>query len=226
MKGWHKESYRHYLAAKGIKTNYYAKRKLPIYMMAKWDSAKEKHGAIGRLKDKHRSEMQGVNYLRSQDLKNETSEFEYDIKRKVDLFQKDIDELKKMNLLTEEDELNLHNWANMQSEDSHDDSNYSDIASKKGPAFAHKQLIKEYDEHDIEDFKKRNEDFWKDNGFYIKFMTHRFRGDDFDTAKKKVLSLQNTLDMKNWTDSDFKSVEHNYRYNEKKEDYDDEEWIE
>jgi len=35
MKGWHKESYRHYLAAKGIKTNYYGGREFQKSLEAK-----------------------------------------------------------------------------------------------------------------------------------------------------------------------------------------------
>ena len=30
MKGWHKESYRHYLASKGIKTSYYSKKRVTL----------------------------------------------------------------------------------------------------------------------------------------------------------------------------------------------------
>ena len=40
MKGWYKDSYRHYLAAKGVKTN--------KYLMAKWDSPSEKKLSVDK----------------------------------------------------------------------------------------------------------------------------------------------------------------------------------
>ena len=60
MKGWHKESYRHYLAAKGIKTNRYlaSNRK---YLMAKWDSKAEKSAAMRKVYDEFQRDMKGVN---------------------------------------------------------------------------------------------------------------------------------------------------------------------